>query len=99
MVLCALKALVISPKCFAASPLVFKLQSGAEMPQGLCDTRQIWSFKKTENFGSYSERMITLSSLEIFSRDQWLLRAIKGGSFEINLPVSLSFKLGEERDA
>ena len=43
--------------------------------------------------------MITLLSLEIFSRDRWLLKAIKGGSFEINLPVSLSFKLGEERDA
>ena len=98
MVLSALKALVISPKSFAVSPLVFTLQSGAQMPQGRCDTRQIRSFKKTENFGSYKERMTTLLSLEIFSRDRWLLRAIKGGSFEINLPASLSLSRNSMRD-
>ena len=43
MVLCVVKAFVISLKSPAASPLVFMFQSGAQMPQATCDTRQSWS--------------------------------------------------------
>ena len=42
--------------------------------------------------------MTTLLSLEIFSRDRWLLRAIKGGGFEINLLASLSLSRNSMRD-
>ena len=96
MVLCVVKAFVISLKSPAASPLVFMFQAEHKCRKLRVILDKV-GVKKTENFESYTLRQLTLLSLDIFSSDWELLKAIKGGSLLRLSPclVSLYVKLGE----